>query len=227
MEEQSRYNFLVSGGIKAGRQYEFPRVLSACVSPRRGMTGGRTPFQKFVFGPGFSRRSFSFTWKMPDVSHVADVTCNAVVPPLSRQMPYSYTQAGPRIQIVRRGLEAVEPREPRGTIYACTYVPTFVSMCVCRNALLPLRSCYRSSIDSTPLRSIHLSSLLSFCVSFRSTLRRSTQLSRVESIGVSEFSVLSSGMAKTRPVSSSRSRRSRVQRQEFRNRALQHEGSPI
>ena len=189
MEEQSRYNFLVSGGIKAGRQYEFPRVLSACVSPRRGMTGGRTPFQKFVFGPGFSRRSFSFTWKMPDVSHVADVTCNAVVPPLSRQMPYSYTQAGPRIQIVRRGLEAVEPREPRRTRTIYMYISH-----VCRNALLP--SFLLSVVHRLHPASFHSLSL-SFSV-FHSTLRcvvsrNFCESSRVESIGVSALSFFRHG----------------------------------
>ena len=211
MEEQSRYNFLVSGGIKAGRQYEFPRVLSACVSPRRGMTGGRTPFQKFVFGPGFSRRSFSFTWKMPDVSHVADVTCNAVVPPLSRQMPYSYTQAGPRIQIVRRGLEAVEPREPRRTRTIYMYISH-----VCRNALLP--SFLLSVVHRLHPASFHSLSLF-LCVSFHSTLRRSTQLLRIESSRV-EWSLgslfLPAWQKPSRvPFLPSRLLRSRVQRQEL------------
>lgn len=44
---------------------------------------------------------------MPDVSHVADVTCNAVVPPLSRQC-LIHTRG--REFRSARGLEAVEPR---------------------------------------------------------------------------------------------------------------------
>jgi len=95
--EQSRYNCACPYN-KALRQYKFPRGSPRPL--RRSVTGGRAPFQKFVFGPPWS---FSFTWKMPDVSHVAGVTCNAVVPTLSWQC-FIHTFA--RIQIAPRSLGA-------------------------------------------------------------------------------------------------------------------------
>lgn len=55
---------------------------------------------------------------MPDVSHVADVTCNAVVPPLSRQC-LIHTRG--REFRSSRGLEAVEPRATYSHMYTYVY----------------------------------------------------------------------------------------------------------
>lgn len=110
---------------------------------------------------------------MPDVSHVADVTCNAVVPPLSRQC-LIHTRG--REFRSARGLEAVEPRATH-TRY---------------NARRP-------TVRRHHLALFFSSSFVSFRSALHSTQLTESSPSRVESesslSGVE--SVLSSGMAKT------------------------------